>query len=85
MNDILKNIKAIRRERGFGQEYMAERLGVSQPAYLNWEKGKRDLSYTALMRIADIFEVDVIDIITYPDRYVKESDAARRELVAMLE
>lgn len=69
MRNILENIKAMRDERGFTQEYMAVQLNVSQPAYLNWEKGKRELTYNILVSISHIFQCRVIDIITYPDKY----------------
>lgn len=73
MKDILANIKEIRQNKGYGQEYMAEQLGVSQPAYLNWEKGKRDLSYNNLIRIAEVLGCEVIDVITYPDKYINST------------
>ncbi len=70
MNNILENIKSIRQKNGYGQEYMAERLGMSQAGYALWEKGSRDLSYNNLLRIAEILGCSVIDIITYPKKYV---------------
>lgn len=64
-NNILTNVREIRLSKGLSQEYMAEQLGVSQAGYANWEKGKRDLSYNNLVRISDIMEVDIVDIITW--------------------
>lgn len=70
MGNILKNIKEIRKERGYGQEYMAFKLEMSQAGYALWEKGERELTYNNLSRIADVLNVPVIDIITYPKRFV---------------
>lgn len=70
MNNILDNIKAIRQKKGYGQEYMAEQLQMTQAGYALWEKGSRDLSYNNLLRIARVLEYSVIDIITYPIKYI---------------
>lgn len=64
-NDILGNIKEIRLSMGFGQEYMATKLGVTQACYANWENGKRELTYNNLLRISKCLECDVVDIITH--------------------
>ena len=76
---MLENIKAIRQKKGIGQEVMAERLDMTQAGYAFWESGKRELSYNNLLRIAKILGYegnDVINIITYPDVYVKKDSLA---------
>ena len=73
MGNILENIKEIRKEKGYGQEYMALQLEMSQAGYALWEKGERELTYNNLSRIADILNVPVIDIITYPQKFVDVS------------
>ncbi|WP_195454421.1 helix-turn-helix domain-containing protein [Alistipes communis] len=76
MGNILENIKAIRQEKGIGQEVMAERLEMTQAGYAFWENGKRELSYNNLLRIAKALGYegdDVINIITYPNVYVKKN------------
>lgn len=70
MKDILKNIREKRVELNYSQEYMADELDMTQAAYSNWEKGARELTYNNLLRIADVFGCSVIDIITYPKKYV---------------
>lgn len=49
---------------------MAQQLGVSQSAYSNWEIGSRELTYTNLLKIANVLHHSVIDVITYPDKYI---------------
>ena len=39
MNDIMKNIKRLRQERGLTQEELAEKLHVTRQAVSNWETG----------------------------------------------
>ncbi len=71
---LLKNILEIRLKKGFSQEYMAENLGFTQPGYSVIERGMRQMDYSLLCRIADVFDMSVIDIITYPDKYVRADE-----------
>jgi transcriptional regulator with XRE-family HTH domain len=71
--NILENIEAIRKERGIKQSVIAEQLGVKQPAYSNYINRSTDIWFSKLSQIANIFEMPVIDIITYPQKYVIET------------
>ena len=66
---ILENIVKIRNNKGFTQEFIAEKIGLKQSGYGLIERGERSLDYEKLLQIALIFEMDVIDIITYPHKY----------------
>jgi transcriptional regulator with XRE-family HTH domain len=67
---ILENIVKIRKNKGYSQDYLAEKLGMKQSGYALIEKGERGLQYELLLQIAVEFEMDIIDIITYPKTYV---------------
>jgi transcriptional regulator with XRE-family HTH domain len=71
MATTIKNkIKNIRELKNYTQEYMAERLGVTQAGYSKIEKGKTSLSYEKLVEIGKILDVSVEDIISFDyDRY----------------
>ena len=68
--NILENIAQIRKSKGFSQDYLAGEIGLKQSGYGLIERGERSLNYQLLVQIALVLEMDVIDIITYPDRYV---------------
>jgi transcriptional regulator with XRE-family HTH domain len=70
MNNILVNIRKIREEMQLSQENVAEELGIAQNSYGLIENGKRKLSYDNLAQIAKCFQLNVIDVITYPKKYV---------------
>lgn len=70
MERILENIEAIRKEKGLKQSDMARELNVSQSAYSNIITRNTDIYLGKLSQIADILGVSVIDIITYPKKYV---------------
>jgi len=59
INDIARNIKQIRELKSFTQEYMAQELGISQPAYVKIEQGLTVLKIDRLQQIAEILEVDL--------------------------
>ncbi|MNK43773.1 helix-turn-helix protein [compost metagenome] len=71
MATTIKNkIKNIRELKNYTQEYMAERLGVTQAGYSKIEKGKTSLSYEKLVEIGKILDVSVEDIISFDyDKY----------------
>jgi len=67
---IKNKIRNIRELKNYTQEYMAERLGVTQAGYSKIEKGKTSLSYEKLVEIGRILDVRVEDIISFDyDRY----------------
>jgi len=72
MENILENIEAIRKKNGVKQSVIASALGVKQPAYSNYITRNTDIYFNRLSQIANILEVPVIDIITYPKKYVDE-------------
>lgn len=74
MEKVLKNIELIRTERGIKQEVMGKQLGVTQAAYSNYVNRNNDISLSRLTQIANILGVSVVDIITYPVKYVPEND-----------
>jgi transcriptional regulator with XRE-family HTH domain len=74
MLEIMKNIEAIRKQKSVKQTVIANQMGVKQNAYSQYINRSTDIPYTRLSQIADILEVDVIDIIKYPDKYVQETD-----------
>jgi len=58
-NDIARNIKQIRELKNLTQGYMAQELGISQPAYAKIEQGVIVLKIDRLQQIADILEVEL--------------------------
>ncbi len=70
---ILKNIITIRNKRGFSQEYVASKIGMKQSGYGLIERGIRSLNIATLLQIAIVLETDIVNIITYPKKYVNEN------------
>ena len=53
---VHKKIKAFRKEYGYSQTYVAEKLGICQNAYSKIELGYTRVSIKNLFEFAEIFE-----------------------------
>lgn len=54
----LDRLAVIRKQKGFTQGTLAERIGVEQPTIQRWEAGKREPSFEQLFELARVLEVD---------------------------
>lgn len=65
MNYIEETATKLRRIReiyGYSQEYVAERMGISQPAYWQKENGKRIPSDARFKQIAELYNLTMEDL-----------------------
>ena len=70
---IGNKIKNIRELKNFTQEYMAEKLDISQAAYSKMEKGDTKISQDKLNKIAEILEINPDDITDFDNKKVLNS------------
>ena len=59
MNKIVSNIRRIREQKGYSQDYMGVKLGITQSSYSRIESEDAALSIEQLQKIADILETDI--------------------------
>lgn len=52
-------LKELRLQHGFSQEELAEKIGIKQNSYSDWENGKCRPNYEKLEKIADFFGVSL--------------------------
>lgn len=57
-------IRMVRELRGFSQENVAALLGIAQNTYSKYENNQIKISAEVIQKIADIFEVSLIDLMT---------------------
>ena len=76
MIDIIKNIEEIRQEKGIKQSEMGQKLGTTQSGYSNFVNRNSDMPFSRITQIADILGVSVVDIVTWPDKYVPADSVA---------
>jgi len=60
---VLKKIREARKNKGLSHENMANELDMSQSAYNKLERGETTLSLERLLKISEILEVNVGDIL----------------------
>lgn len=61
MNNIGFNIRKIREQKGFSQEYMANVLNISQASYARMENEETKITVERLQKIAEILQTSIID------------------------
>lgn len=57
------NIKFFRKKKGYTQEQIAERIGVSRQAVAKWERGDALPDIENIVALADLFEVTVDSLV----------------------
>ncbi len=72
---IINNIRKIMNDRGLKQSTIAEYADTTPSQFSKILKGDVNLSLTQLSNIANRLAIREIDIITYPDIYVKKGNA----------
>lgn len=66
--EIHDKIRVMREINQWSQEDMAEKLDMSPTGYAKIEHGKTNLTLDKLKQIAQIFNIDVVELITKNDR-----------------
>ncbi len=60
-------------KKGYSQEYVAQQIGMKQSGFSLIMSGGRELKYNTLLQIANALQENVIDIITYPEKFIPTS------------
>jgi transcriptional regulator with XRE-family HTH domain len=67
--DIGDKIRKVRELKGYKQEYVADKVGLSVTAYGNIERNDSSLTFERLEQIAEVLEVTVQDILNIPEQF----------------
>src|SRR6201992_2259301 len=59
-----RNIRILRHQHSWSQEDVANRLGISIPAFSKIETGVTDINLSRLEQIANIYELDVVQLLS---------------------
>ena len=58
-----RNLKEIRKERGFTQKQVAKWLNVVESCYANWEQGRTEPNVDMLRKLGELFDVSIDELI----------------------
>lgn len=70
MKKINQAILELRENKGATQAEVGEYLGLDASGYGKLERGVTDITLTKLEKLAQFYGMSVIDLLTYPDKYV---------------
>ncbi|QJD97110.1 helix-turn-helix transcriptional regulator [Mucilaginibacter robiniae] len=60
---VAANIRKIREDKNYTQEYLAAKLKISQNAYSKIELGRNNITLNRLLCIAEILEIDAVTLL----------------------
>lgn len=63
MSTLARFIQGQRKKHGLTQEFLASKLNISRPTYVQLEQGKRDLTITEAKMLSDIFGISLNDFL----------------------
>ena len=75
MINVRKNLKAIIEERGISQKKIAIEVGMTESALSNWLKDSSLPTLKKTLEICEVIGVPIVDVFTYPEKYVPEDQA----------
>jgi transcriptional regulator with XRE-family HTH domain len=75
MIDVRKNLKAMIEERGELQKRIALETGRGDSSVSQWLKSKGQPSLRKTLEICEVLDISIVDVFTYPEKYVPESQA----------
>lgn len=61
--EVYEKIRFLRESKNWSQEEMAEKLSMSPSGYSKIERGETQIAIPKLAKIAEIFDVDLIELI----------------------
>ncbi len=79
------NIKKMRQQKGMTQELLAERLHIVRQTVSKWEKGLSVPDAEMLVRLAEVFEVSVTELLGEAPDFVPERDRVAEQLALINE
>ncbi len=86
MKTLGKKIRLLRHQKGWSQEDVAKRLDISIPAFSKIETGITDINLSRLEQIANLFEMTVVQLLTFSDseqeqKFINELEVVNKKLM----
>ena len=72
--EFSERLKELRKKANFTQVEVAEKLGISQPAYASWERGVKKPTQENLVKIAQVLNVSVDYLVGNSEERIDELD-----------
>lgn len=72
--NVGQKLKVLRQTQCTSQKFLADKLGISVPAYSKIETGQADISFSKLVQIADIYGISIIDLLKIGEKNGNEEE-----------
>lgn len=76
-----KKIRLLRHQKGWSQEDVAKQLDISIPAFSKIETGITDINLSRLEQISALFDMSIVQLLTYNDPEQEVKYASDLELL----
>ncbi len=63
LKEIGERLSGLREIKGFSEQEVADKMGMSLEEYQAYERGEKDFSFGLMFNLASMFEVDVINLL----------------------
>ena len=57
--ELLSELRSIRRSKDYSQEYMAAAMNISQNSYSRLESGQTEMTISRLLKISEILDIEL--------------------------
>ncbi len=81
MKFLGKKIRLLRHQKGWSQEDVARQLDISIPAFSKIETGITDINISRLEQISALFNLSVVQLLTYNDPEQEIKNATDLEML----
>lgn len=78
IKEIGFRLKELRELRGYSVREVSENLGLSMEEYRSYENGEKDFSFSVMYRLAEILEVDIVNILSGHSPKLKGCSVVRK-------
>lgn len=68
-----ENFRKVRKESGFSQKQVAEKLGIHQSNVSDWENDISRPEYEKLIALAELYDVSLYDLLGIADPFFRRS------------
>ena len=65
MHQVLKNIRILRKIKGYSQDYIAKKMNITQSSYARFENQGVKIDYNIIEKVSEVLEMDICSVINY--------------------
>ncbi len=65
MHQVLKNIRILRKIKGYSQDYIAKKMNITQSSYARFENQGVKIDFNIIEKVSEVLEMDICYVINY--------------------